>query len=229
MPAYDGLLLDHDGVLVTFGDSDALRDAAREALARAGLPDPPADTVETLRVSVSPTALDRVATRHDLDPATLWRHRDDSIAAALRAEVRAGRKAPYDDVGRLAALDRPVGVVSNNQQRFVEFALDHYDLADGVDTVHAREPTVESLHRKKPEPTYLEAAMADLGVANPLYVGDSESDVVAGQRAGVDTAFLRRPHRNGHRLDVEPTYDLESLDAAVDLVSDRSDPGSTVT
>jgi HAD superfamily hydrolase (TIGR01549 family) len=218
MAAYDGLLLDHDGVLVTFGDGDALRRAAREALERTGLADPPADAVETLRVSVSPTALERVADRHDLDPATLWRHRDDSVAAALRAEVRAGRKAPYVDVGLLATLERPVGVVSNNQQRVVEFVLDHYDLAAGVDTVHAREPTVESLSRKKPEPTYLEEAMAALDVENPLYVGDSESDVVAGQRAGLDTAFLRRPHRNGHRLDVEPTYDIAGLDAAVSLL-----------
>jgi len=58
-----------------------------------------------------------------------------------------------------------------------------------VRTVRARAPTVESLAERKPDPGLLEAAMADLGSSDPLFVGDSESDVRAAARAGVDVAY----------------------------------------
>ena len=54
--------------------------------------------------------------------------------------------------------------------------------------------TVESLERKKPNTHYVERALSDLDADAALYVGDSESDVVAADRAGLDSAFVRRPH-----------------------------------
>jgi len=209
--AYDALLLDHDGVIVTLGDHTALHDAAERAFADAGVEDPAPDAVDTLSIAVDEAELRGVSQRYDLDPDDLWRYRDDRVAEALYEETRTGRKAPYDDIDLLADLDVPLGVVSNNQTRIVEFVLDHYDLADRFDTVHARAPELASLSRKKPEPTYLDAAMADLGVENPLYVGDSESDVVAGQRAGLDTVFLYRPHRDGYDLGVDPDYEADGF------------------
>jgi phosphoglycolate phosphatase-like HAD superfamily hydrolase len=53
--------------------------------------------------------------------------------------------------------------------------------------------------------------MADLGVSNPLFVGDSASDVQVAENAGLDSVFLRREHRADYDLPVEPTYELESL------------------
>ena len=216
---YDGLLLDHDGVIVTLGERDALTRAAEAALADAGVA-PTADLVQTLHFSVDSEELLAIADRLDRDPATLWRHRDDRVAEALTAEARAGRKAPYEDATVLRSVGCPVGVVSNNQTRVVEFVLDHFDLRAAIETVHAREPTMASLERKKPSPTFLEEAMTALDVANPLYVGDSASDVVAGHRAGLDVAFIRRPHRDGHQLGVEPTYEVADLHAVRDILGD---------
>jgi phosphoglycolate phosphatase-like HAD superfamily hydrolase len=215
---YDGLLLDHDGVIATLCDASALTEAARGALRDAGVTDPDEAAVDTLSVRVDDADLREVARRHGVDPDRLWRHRDDRIRDTLCAETRAGRKAPYDDVGALAGIDLPAGVVSNNQTRIVEFALEHYGLADRFGTVRARSPVRASLDRKKPNPDYLDAAMADLGVENPLYVGDSESDVVAGQRAGLDVAFLRREHNADRRLDADATYDVDGLAAVADIL-----------
>ncbi len=219
---YDGLLLDHDGVIVSLGEREALTRAAREALRDVGVAEPDPAAVETFQVSVEADDLARVAEDLEVDPATLWRHRDDRVAEALRAEVRADRKVPYDDASVLRDLSLPVGVVSNNQTRVVEFVLDHYDLRAAVDTVRAREPTPASLARKKPEPTYLEAAMETLGVETPLYVGDSESDVIAGRRAGVDVAFIRRAHRDGQELGVEPDFEVSDLHEVGDLLGTRA-------
>lgn len=216
--SYDALLLDHDGVVVTLGDRAVHDEAAHTALRQSGIADPDPDAVETLRMHVSDDDLARISGRYDLDPDALWQSRDDVLAQALRDETRAGRKAPYDDVDVLEDIDHPLGIVSNNQSRIVEFVLDHYDLARHVDTIHARSPTPDSLARKKPATTYLDAAMADLAVENPLFVGDSESDVVAGQRAGLDTAFLRRPHNAEQTLSVDPTYELSGLAGVRDVL-----------
>jgi len=220
--SYDALLLDHDGVVVTLGDRTALQDAARQALVDAGVDDPAPDAVDTLSVAVSESDLLGLSDRYDLDPDALWRHRDDRVAEALYEETRTGRKAPYDDTAVLADLSVPVGIVSNNQTRIVEFVLDYYDLADHFGTVHARAPERASLTRKKPRPTYLEDAMAALEVGNPLYVGDSESDVEAGLRAGLDVAFLRRRHNSEQSLTADPTHEVTGLDEVADLLTSHT-------
>jgi phosphoglycolate phosphatase-like HAD superfamily hydrolase len=221
---YDGLLLDHDGVVVTLSDPSALRAAARRALRDAGVDDPDPEAVERLRIRVSAPDLRAVSRRYDLDPDRLWRYRDDRVRDALLAEVRTGSKVPYDDVGALGSVGGPLGIASNNQTRIVETVLDRYDLSGQFGTVRARAPHPDSLDRKKPNPTFLEEAMADLGVGNPLYVGDSESDVVAGRRAGLDVAFLRRAHNADTELDHGPTYEVGGLDEVAAIVADRDVP-----
>ena len=220
---YDGLLLDHDGVIVTLCSRQVLREAAIDAFADAGVSDPNPTDVDAITIDVSDAELSAVGERYGLDPDTLWRHREDRIERTLRAETSAGRKVPYEDTTCLEGVDVPTGVVSNNQTRIVEFVLQEYGLREIVETIHAREPTRDSLRKKKPEPTYLEAAAAELDCSNPLYVGDSESDVVAGQRAGFDTAFLRRDHNATRQLDATPTVDVESLRDVLELV-ERTEP-----
>jgi HAD superfamily hydrolase (TIGR01549 family) len=215
---YDALLLDHDGVIVTLGDHTALHASAQQALVDAGVADPAPDAVDALSIAVDEAELLGVSQRYDLDPDSLWRYRDDRVAEALYEETRAGRKAPYDDVDLLADLEYPLGIVSNNQTRIVEFVLDYYGLDQHFDAVHARAPDRESLACKKPAPTFLEEAMADLGVENPLYVGDSESDVVAGQRAGLETVFLFRSHRDGDDLSVDPEYHADDFADVVSIL-----------
>jgi phosphoglycolate phosphatase-like HAD superfamily hydrolase len=217
---YDGLLLDHDGVLVTLADATALERAARRALRDAGVADPDPRAVERLRIRVAPSDLRAVSRRYDLDPDRLWRSRDDCVREALLAEVRSGSKVPYDDVDALGSVQEPLGVVSNNQTHIVETVLDRYGLAEQFGTVRARAPRPDSLDRKKPSPTFVEEAMVDLGVGNPLYVGDSESDVVAGQRAGLDVAFLRRVHNADTVLDHDPAYEVDGLDEVAAIVRD---------
>jgi HAD superfamily hydrolase (TIGR01549 family) len=216
--AYDALLLDHDGVVVTLAAKSALRTATVGAFADAGIAAPRSEDVDSLTISVSPAELRTVAARYDVDPDTLWRCREDRIDSTLRNATEAERKRPYDDVAALDGVGVPMGIVSNNQTRIIEYVLETYGLDSLVETIRARAPTRESLRKKKPEPTYLEAAAADLGCSNPLYVGDSESDIVAGNRAGFDTVFLRRRHNADAQLAAEPSAEAASLEAVAELV-----------
>jgi HAD superfamily hydrolase (TIGR01509 family) len=214
---YDAVVFDNDGVLLDLTGEETHRAGARDAFEAVGVTDPDPADVEAMSIGVTVPELTAVCDRYGLDVERFWRARDRALSERQRDLMRAGHKRPYDDVGHLDRLSRPLGVVSSNQQATVEFAYDHFGLAGHFETVRARPPTVESLRRKKPDPHYVEAALSELGVESALYVGDSEHDVEAAHAAGVDAAFLRRPHTRGRTLSVDPEHDLSGLDEVAAL------------
>jgi HAD superfamily hydrolase (TIGR01549 family) len=216
---YDAILFDHDGVITTPPKIDLLQSAARDAFAEAGVVSPPDRHVEGLAIGVTVDWYEDVCAEHGLDPDEFWTVRDRVASAAQQAAVRDGEKTLYDDVTALADLDHDFGIVRSNQHETIEFVLDHFDLADRFETYYGRDPTVESIRRKKPNPHYVERALADLDADSALFVGDSESDVEAASNAGIDSAYLHRPHRDS-ALTVTPTFEIDSLAGLHDIVSD---------
>ncbi|WP_135534568.1 HAD family hydrolase [Halostella pelagica] len=216
---YDAIIFDHDGVITTPPEIDLLQSAARDAFVEAGVESPPDRHVDGLAINVTVDWYEDICTEHGLDPDEFWAVRDRVASAAQQAAVRDGEKTLYDDVSALADLDHDFGIVSSNQHETIEFVLDHFDLTDRFETYYGRDPTVESIRRKKPNPYYVEQAMADLGADTALFVGDSESDIEAARNAGIDSAYLHRPHRDG-AVSSAPTYEIDSLAGLHDIVSD---------
>jgi HAD superfamily hydrolase (TIGR01549 family) len=208
---YEAVLFDNDGVLVEPIGRSVLRRATWEAFDALGVTDPDPEDVDRLAVGVTPDLLSEVCGRYDLDPARFWRARDYHSSHAQRAALRAGRATLYDDFDAVRDVDTPRGIVSSNQQDTLEFMHEFFSTRDLFETAHGREPTVRSLARKKPEPYYLHRALSELDVDDALFVGDSESDVQAARAAGLDAAFVRRPHRESLELSVRPTYELGGL------------------
>ncbi|MFW6017844.1 MAG: HAD family hydrolase [Halapricum sp.] len=219
---YDAVIFDNDGVLLELTGMPPHYEGAREAFAAVGVDDPADEDVEAMSLGVTVPDLQRVCERYDLDPETFWRARDRELARIQQAEMRAGRKEPYDDIDALSALDLPLGVVSSNQDATVTFAFEYFDIDRYFETVYGRPPTVESLRRKKPEPYYLQQALSDLDARDALYVGDSETDIQAAHAAGIDAAFLRRPHRADAVLSSTPDYEVTGLDEIVELLTGGS-------
>jgi HAD superfamily hydrolase (TIGR01549 family) len=213
--AYDAVLFDNDGVLVEPVGRSVLRRATWEAFDALDVTDPDPDDVDRLSIGVTPDVLSTVCERYGVDPARFWRARDYHSSHAQRVAFRTGRAGLYDDVDAVGRIDAPRGVVSSNQQDTLEFMHDFFAIRDLFETAYGRDPTIRSLARKKPDPYYLRRALSDLGAdadaGAALYVGDSESDVRAARAAGLDAAFVRRPHRDGYDLAVEPTYELDGL------------------
>jgi HAD superfamily hydrolase (TIGR01549 family) len=226
--AYDAVIFDNDGVLTTLVDRAVLREAAVATFDSFDV-DPAPEDVDRVTIGVSPDDLAAVCETYDLTPGEFWRVRDETASRAQVDAVHRGEKRLYDDVHAVDAIDLPRGVVSSNQQMTLEFLFDHFAIDSWFETVYGREPVPESLARKKPATHYLDRALDDLDVAaaRTLYVGDSWVDVVAGDSAGCDTAFVRRPHRRDHALDTEPTYDVETLEELLAL--DRVPVGESET
>ncbi|WP_137284903.1 HAD family hydrolase [Halorussus salinisoli] len=209
---YDTVVFDNDGVLVGRTSFDVLREATQETFEQFGVTDLDPDHVDDMTVGATPSRVADVCDEYDLDPERFWRALDRTSSRAQQQEARAGRKTPYDDIHTLADLDTSMGIVSSNQQETVDFLLDHFDVSHMFDTAYGREATIESLDRRKPNSHYIDRALADLDADSALFVGDNESDIRAAENAGIDSAFIRRPHRRDWELNVWPTWDIECLD-----------------
>jgi HAD superfamily hydrolase (TIGR01549 family) len=218
---YDTVVFDNDGVLVGRTRFEVLEDATRETFERFDVADPDPDDVEDMTIGATPASVERVCDTYGFEVEEFWRTRDETLSRAQAAEARAGRKTPYGDIYTLANLDANLGVVSSNQHATVEFVLEHFHVDGLFETAYGREPTVESLDLRKPDPHYVEKALSDLEAGNALFVGDNESDVKAAENAGIDSAFIRRPHREDWDLNVWPTWDISSLESLHDIVGGR--------
>ncbi len=227
MPEYDAFLFDNDGIIVERTDETVLREAIRETYAEFGV-EPTDEEVEAL-TGVTVETLEELATDRALDPAEFWRRRDMNAASAQHELLRNGGKPLYDDVSILRELTTDLGIVSNNQHRTIEHILDVYDLGALFDVHYGREPTLEGINRKKPSPYYIERALTDLDTRNALYVGDSGVDILAAADAGIDSAFVRRPHREGYDLPAQPTYEIQSLEDLPAILRGDDDPFRTAT
>lgn len=216
--SYDAVLFDNDGVLVDLVEYDVLQRAAAETFRTLGV-DPHPDHVDDMAVGVTPERLQAVCAAYDLEPAEFFALRDSTSSKHQQQEVHAGRKTLYDDFEAIHDLEHPLGIVSSNQQETVDFLLDHFDIGHLFETAYGREPTPESLHRKKPNTHYLDRALADLDAETALFVGDSETDLIAAHEAGLDSVFIRRPHRADADFDTEPTYEIGGLHALSELTT----------
>ena len=154
-----------------------------------------------------------------VDPATLFRAREERSAKRSVARIAAGTRRLCPDVDAIGELEErvPVGLVSNNYHPTVEFVVDHFRL-DAFSFVRGRDLGPEGFRRRKPDPHYLNEALDALDASAGLYVGDRATDVIAAERAGLDGVFLRREHNAALDLDVEPTAEIDTLRDLVGLV-----------
>ncbi|WP_227130904.1 HAD family hydrolase [Halorubellus salinus] len=214
---YDAVVFDNDGVLTERTDRDVLRRAVRATFESFDV-DPGEALLDDFVAGVSPDRVEETCARLDLDVDAFWRERDAQFAEYQCRATDRGEKPAYDDVAALEALDVPLGVVSNNQNATIDHVFEAHDLHRHFGTWYGREPTMESVRRKKPEPYYIERALADLDAETALYVGDKATDVVAAHAAGIDSMLVRREHNCAVSPDPGPTFDVDSLHAIPPLL-----------
>lgn len=206
---YEAVLFDMDGVLLAGSATDPglYRRATERVLADYGveldrIPEtvlqPP--DIESFRAGCAAI---------DVPPAEVWRRRDRATCDLENRVIAAGGRKCFEDIDVLAELTGPTGIVSNNRQGTVQFVVEHFALP--VDIAIGRDPTFAGFERRKPDPAYIDEAVAKLGVrpTRSLYVGDRHSDVHAARAADLDAALLAR---NGVPAgESDPDYVVNSL------------------
>lgn len=156
----------------------------------------------------------RGCSRLGVDPREFWRLKERHACEVCAERLRAGKRGVYDDTEVVHELadETTVGLVSNNRQETVEFVAAHFDLP--FDVKHGREPTPEGFARRKPFPDPLVEASEEVGTdpEGAVYVGDRRKDTVAAMAAGMEPAYLRRPHNEDEPLPSGVTHELGSLE-----------------
>lgn len=212
------ILFDMDGVILEGPGTDpqVYADAADAALAELE-----ADPTPTQRDDLRRNGLENVIDHCEalgIDPARFWELKERYASQGTHERLRTGARGLYDDIDAIERLAErtTIGLVTNNRHETAEFVADHVGI--DFEVVRGRDPTFEGYRRRKPEPDYIEEALDELGVSEGFYVGDSIKDVTAGRAAGLETAFLRRPHNRDLDRPAEATVELESLAALDDVV-----------
>lgn len=225
---YDAVVFDMDGVVLDGWGTDAVVHdrAVDDVLERRGL-----SATEDVRSALATDRYDddfRAACETlGVDPPTFFRARERRSAKRAIERISAGERTLCADVDAIDAIDRrvPVALVSNNYHPTVEFVVEHFRL-DAFAFVRGRDPGLEGFRRRKPDPHYLNEALDELGAEDGLYVGDRATDVMAAERAGLDSTFLRREHNASLVLDTAPTVEIGSLHDLVGHVEPATDDDS---
>jgi len=124
----------------------------------------------------------------------MWRGSKDpphetAVHRAMADHEEAGARAStLLPPARSIPADLPVGVCSLNAESAAHVALDTHDLTGEVDVVVGR----GSVPTEKPDPEPLLATVEPLGVdpGRAVFVGDSERDEVAADRAGMPFRYV---------------------------------------
>jgi HAD superfamily hydrolase (TIGR01549 family) len=126
--------------------------------------------------------------------------------SCTEAEVDCARASdPSPEIRDLLAdaarRETPVAIVSNNSEAAVRVFLDRFEWSRAIKMLACRTPL--KVARMKPDPYLVTEAAALLGVdpGDCAFVGDSVSDVRAGQAAGVSVIGLAKTARRGQELD----------------------------
>ena len=216
------VLFDMDGVLLEGRSADPVVHslALEDLLADRGLDVPEEDRAALSQYEYTDAFVDACAAV-GVDPVSFYTAREERSSAHIIDRIADGARGLYDDVDALGRLPgrAAVGLVSNNYHPAVTFVVERFGL-DVFEFVRGRDFGPEGFSRRKPEPYYLNEALDALGTNGGLYVGDRETDVRAAERAGIDSVFLRRDHNADVALDVEPTVEVDGLDAVVDVASE---------
>ena len=216
------ILFDMDGVLLEGRSADPVVHslALEDLLADRGLNVDDSGRTALSEYAYTDAFVDACAAI-DVDPVSFYTAREERSAAHIIDRIADGARGVYDDVDALDRLpDRAaVGVVSNNYHPAVTFVVERFGL-NVFEFVRGRDFGPEGFSRRKPDPYYLNEALDALEASGGLYVGDRETDVRAAERAGIDSVFLRREHNADVALDVDPTAEVDGLDAVVDVAAE---------
>jgi len=205
------ILLDMDGVVLQGGSTDDVvyERAVGRILAEFGV-----EASATRRARLSRHQFEPVEAACDelgIETARFWERREELASEIANRRIRAGKRGVYPDVDSLGAVAEAttLALVSNNRHATVECVAEHVDVPFAA--ARGRDPTVEGVGRKKPEPDYIEETMDELGIGAGIDVGDRRKDMIAAERAGLEGAFLRREHNREEPLPAEAAHELASL------------------
>ena len=191
---YDSVIFDLDGTLL-----DTLEDLADSMNYALSAHNMKVRTLDEIRAFVGNGMLNlaKKAVPEGTDEKTI-----NAVLTTFKAHYAdhsQDKTKPYDGIiPLLTSLKErgiPTAVVSNKGDYAVQLLMPKY-FGDLIDVAIGE---LEGVARK-PEPDTVHLAMKRMGVRNPVYVGDSEVDVLTAKNAGIDGIFVTWGFRSKNEL-----------------------------
>lgn len=158
-----------------------------------------------------------------VDPRKIWSLVAQETTEARREELEKGSFELYpgvkDTIKALHQKDIPMAVISNAPESAVKMMVESFGLKQYFN-FYAGIRNFEDLRARKPHPNHLELAKAELKRNPFVYIGDSDSDLQAADRAEIDSIWLNRGGevQSGHSFEAEHISDITEY-----VVGDRSE------
>jgi pyrophosphatase PpaX len=115
-----------------------------------------------------------------------------------------------ETLNTLKSRDKHLAVVSARRQETLLVYLRETGIYDIFDVIVSPGLT-NGKSKPDPEPALKALALMNGTAEQALFVGDVDSDIECGQRAGMDTAFATWSHNHPDSLKTQPTFFLNAM------------------
>ncbi len=214
---YDGIIFDNDGVLVEIHRSGDVYENAIEKLFKERGITPNEKDLKPFLYNKSSKKVKKTCEKYGLQTHEFWKEKEEVTFRLQKKMILDGYKTLYQDTEYLNEINLPKGIVSNNQQAIIDFISNKY-MSHSFGAALGREKDLRGLDRRKPNTFYVKKCMNQMGLENPLFIGDSSADIEAAHNMGIDSVFIRREHREGYYVTKSPTYEIKSLEELPEIV-----------
>lgn len=205
------IIFDLDGTLVRT-TKDYRRETVTRALGRLGVAEFPQEVVD--KFWFGPHRNEIITEEFGLRPEDFW----PVFRKVDGLEKREKHTEPYPDVSVLEELkhsDIRTGVVTGAPAHIAEMELGLLDHSFDAVVIAQSSNGI----RPKPHPHGLEECLEILGIdrKKALFVGNSEEDMVAAQKAGVKDVLIKRKDHNPE-LALQPSVVIKNLNQLEEIV-----------
>jgi len=219
---YDGIIFDQDGVLLDSGINkfhwmDQIRiDEAEKKGLKLGK-----DEVKKIVKSSSHETVEEILN----DIGMTWeqlRELERKKENWKIERIEKGEITLFPKVKEvLQRIEHPTALVTNAPYMSTHFTLNYFGIKNYFDHVNApRLKNIKKFYdRKKPKPVMIHEAIEDVGLENPVMIGDSGSDIKAAENAGIDSIHIQS---YGFESEAEPTYKADTVAEVTDIVEKKT-------
>lgn len=162
-----------------------------------------------------------ICNKYDVDARTVWTELADATTYARAERIENGNFCLFPEAkGVLRQLHEEgmeMALVSNAPESAIEVMIENYGLRKYFEYFRGIS-SFDDLSDRKPHPDHLNFAKAELKHGPFVFVGDSESDIIAAQNAGMDSVWI---NRDGGSIDTRPDYEIEDLEELLRVVKEK--------
>ncbi|MCP4751354.1 MAG: HAD-IA family hydrolase [Proteobacteria bacterium] len=108
-----------------------------------------------------------------------------------------------------------LAIVTSRKKETATLYLKHVGILPLFDAVVT--PEMTDTHKPDPAPALKALELLDGSAENSLFIGDASFDILCGQKASMDTAFVAWSLNDPPQMDTTPTYILENMPDLLNL------------